>query len=131
LDQSYDFGKMAQRYSTDSTTKNKGGDLGVWHKGVMGPEVEPILLKLRAGKVSEPIKTASGFHLIKVLSREVLDAQEAQAARERLQAELQAERTRRRFEEFVSRLKSSAIVRIADASRLVAEEARSLPPTNP
>ena len=131
LDQNYDFGKMAQRYSTDSTTKNKGGDLGVWRKGVMEAEVEPVLLKLKAGKVSEPVKTASGFHLIKVLSRDVLDPHEAQAARERLQAELQAEKTHQRFEDFLSKLKSTAIVRIADASRLVAEEARSMPTRNP
>lgn len=129
LDQNYDFGKMAQRYSTDSTTKNKGGDLGIWRKGVMEAEVEPVLLKLKAGKVSEPVKTASGFHLIKVLSREVLDPQEAHAARERLHAELQAEKTHKRYEEFVAKLKSGAIVRIADASRLVAEEPR--PVTTP
>jgi peptidyl-prolyl cis-trans isomerase C len=131
LDQNYDFGKMAQRYSTDSTTKNKGGDLGIYRRGVMESEVEPVLLKLKAGKVSDPVKTASGFHLIKVLSREVLDAQEAHAARERLHAELQAEKTHKRFEEFVAKLKSSAIVRIADASRLVAEETRSVPSSSP
>jgi peptidyl-prolyl cis-trans isomerase C len=122
LDQGYDWSKLAERNSTDTTTKFKGGELGIYRKGILNADLDPILLKLKTGRVSDPIKMPSGIHLIKVLHREVLDRDEAQAARERLQREIHAEKSHKRFEDFVAKLKSNASVRIADASRLMTDD---------
>jgi peptidyl-prolyl cis-trans isomerase C len=135
LDQGADFGRLAEKHSVDAMTRHRSGDLGTYRKGIMDkvavePEIEPVLLSLKPGTVSEPIKTVTGVHLVKVISRQVVDREGANAVRQRLLQEFRAEKSRQRFQEFVSKLKATASVRIADASRLVVEDS-SLPHTNP
>ncbi len=48
---------------------SKGGDLGFFGKGAMVPEFEKAAFTLDAGKVSEPVKTQFGWHLIVVTDK--------------------------------------------------------------
>ena len=48
--------------------KEKGGDL-VSLIGSMVPEFEEVAFSMEEGKVSEPVKTQFGYHLIKVVHR--------------------------------------------------------------
>ncbi len=64
-----DFGGMAQDYSEDKATAEKGGDLGWFKKGMMVPAFEEAAFSLKPGEISEPIKTQFGWHLIKVTDR--------------------------------------------------------------
>lgn len=63
------FAEMAKKYSEDGS-KSKGGDLGEFDKDVrfVAPFKEAALT-LPVGKVSEPIKTQFGYHLIKVTGK--------------------------------------------------------------
>lgn len=126
LEQGADFAKLAQHFSLDQATKSRGGDLGPSRRGALEPEVQAAVRALRPGMVSDPVKTKAGFHLIKLLGREHGDAQTPQLARERLRQELYAEKRRQQFETFLSKLKASAAIRMAEASRYVTEDAGSL-----
>jgi peptidyl-prolyl cis-trans isomerase C len=130
LDQGADFAKLAQRHSIDYATKPRGGDLGLYHRGALAPRLEAVLLALKPGMVSEPVETEAGFHLVKVISRETSDSVATRAARERLKQELYVEKQRQRFEEYLSKLRASATIRMADASRLVTEDT-GRPPATP
>lgn len=61
-----DFAKLAKEYSDDGS-KTNGGLLG-WVDGNVSyvPEFKDAMLKLKAGEVSEPVKTAYGYHIIKM-----------------------------------------------------------------
>ena len=60
-----DFGEMAIRYS-ESDTSLRGGSLG-WIEGQQIPSFfVDILADMQAGDVSEPFRTSSSFHIIKV-----------------------------------------------------------------
>lgn len=61
-----DFAGLATKYSEDEGTKSKGGDLGFFSKGKMVPQFEESAFALPVGKISDPVKTNYGYHLIKV-----------------------------------------------------------------
>lgn len=123
VDQGADFAKLAQRYSVDDTTKIRGGEFGPYRPGMIASELEPYLLTLKPGTVSEPIQSEAGYHLLKVISREPEDGQSAETVRQRLKQELYAEKRHQMFEQFLAKLRASATIRIADASGLGGQEA--------
>lgn len=60
------FAEVAKSESEDLGSKPQGGDLGLFPKGRMVPEFENAAFGLEVGKVSEPVKSSFGYHLIKV-----------------------------------------------------------------
>ncbi|HJU06336.1 MAG TPA: peptidylprolyl isomerase, partial [Nitrospiraceae bacterium] len=118
LNQGYNFGKLAQRYSIDETTRANGGELGLYRSGMADPGIEPALMTQKPGIISEPIQTAAGFHIVKVLARDPDDAQHVEAVRQRLRRELFAEKRRKQFEDILVNLRAHATVRVATASGL-------------
>ena len=61
-----DFARLAKEFSEDPGSKTKGGDLGFFERGRMVPQFEQAAFTLEPGKISEPVKTPYGYHLIKV-----------------------------------------------------------------
>ncbi len=66
---SQDFGKLAKEYSEDPGSKSKNGDLGFFSRGRMMEDFEKVAFALEAGKISAPVKTPFGFHIIKVYEK--------------------------------------------------------------
>lgn len=61
-----DFAAVATDVSEDPITKAKGGDFGWRGKAEMGEDYAKVAFTMKKGEVSEPIKTAVGWHIIKV-----------------------------------------------------------------
>ena len=66
-----DFAKLAQEFSEDPGSKDKGGELGWFGKGQMVPAFEEAAFKLQPGQVSDVVKSDFGFHIIKVEERRI------------------------------------------------------------
>lgn len=64
-----DFAALAKEKSTDPGSKDNGGDLGFFGSGVMAPEFEEAAFALKAGDLSDIVKTQFGYHIIKVTER--------------------------------------------------------------
>lgn len=62
------FEEAASKYSS-CPSKEQGGSLGAFGRGMMVPEFEDAAFKLEIGVVSEPVQTQFGYHLIKVEDR--------------------------------------------------------------
>lgn len=62
------FVTMAKRYSK-CPSGQQGGDLGYFERGQMVKEFEDAAFSLPVGKVSKPVHTQFGWHLIKVLDK--------------------------------------------------------------
>jgi foldase protein PrsA len=68
LDAGGDFAKLAKEYSDDPGSKDKGG---LYDSDVSGfvPEFANAAKTLPIGKISDPVKTEYGFHVMKVEER--------------------------------------------------------------
>lgn len=78
------FEDLAKLNSEDATAA-KGGDLGWLNPGDTVPAFEEAMNRLQVNKVSGPVRTSFGWHLIEVLERR---KQDVTAERERAQAQI-------------------------------------------
>ena len=62
------FEDAAKEYSK-CPSKANGGDLGYFGRGMMVKEFETASFEGEVGKVSDPVQTQFGWHLIKVLDK--------------------------------------------------------------
>ncbi|WP_044566266.1 peptidylprolyl isomerase [Anaerococcus provencensis] len=70
IENGLDFAEAAKKHSLDPS-KDNGGSLGTFPKGVMVPEFQEGLDKLSIGEVSKPVKSQFGYHLIKLDDKKV------------------------------------------------------------
>jgi peptidyl-prolyl cis-trans isomerase SurA len=62
-----DFATVARRFSDDEGTRDQGGDLGWFKRGELLAAFDAVVFDvLRPGDVSLPVRTALGFHIIKL-----------------------------------------------------------------
>ena len=61
-----DFAALAREHSKDPGSAEQGGDLGFFGKGVMVGPFEEAVFSMAVGAVSEPVRTAFGYHIIRV-----------------------------------------------------------------
>ncbi|MGC8786572.1 MAG: peptidylprolyl isomerase, partial [Anaerolineae bacterium] len=64
------FTALAKQYSQDRSTKDNGGDLGFFPRGVMPPEIEAVAFGLSPGQTSGIVKTSFGYHIIEVVEKD-------------------------------------------------------------
>ena len=65
-----DFAALAKQYSEDDTNNQNGGDLDYFGRGRMVAEFEQAAFGMKAGEISNLVKTAFGFHIIKVVDNQ-------------------------------------------------------------
>lgn len=64
-----EFGGLAQRYSDDKGSAQRGGDLGWTDPGTFVPQFEQQLAELSPGEISAPFETQFGWHIVQLLER--------------------------------------------------------------
>ena len=108
-----DFQELAEKHSKDPSAKNNRGDVGVvTRESPFDPAFKDAVFRTEAGKVSGPVKTAFGYHLIKVTDRSigrVLDYSEVEL---RVKNDLRTALVR----EWVGKLRSGAKIKVDEAA---------------
>lgn len=102
------FDELAKKYSDDTGSGEKGGDLGYVRANVnFVPEFKTALFKLGVNEVSGIVESPFGYHIIKVLEKRTTPFEEAKA-------DLQDEVVNRKVDEYIKALKDKNIVTIDD-----------------
>jgi peptidyl-prolyl cis-trans isomerase SurA len=67
-----DFATVAQAYSEDARTAAGGGDMGFVPASALAsnPQLRQTVSSLRVGEVSGILRSADGYHIVKLLGRE-------------------------------------------------------------
>ena len=63
------FGELAFKYSIAPDAKRNRGDLGYFTWGAMVDDFQNVAFSMEPGEVSPPVKTAFGFHIIKLIDK--------------------------------------------------------------
>ena len=106
-----DFAALASRYTEDATAKD-GGSLGVFKKGDMQGEFAQLLDRLQPGEVSGVVKTATGFHIIKLEERIPGLAKPFEEVKADIEERLYKKKSDERFGQWLAEMKKDATIEI-------------------
>ena len=113
LDDGADFAALAKKESTGPSGAN-GGSLGWFGPGMMVKPFEDAVLAMKAGDISEPVKTQFGWHILILNESRLQDTPSLESIR----AELEAEVQQNAVEATVANLTQSATITRADTDSL-------------
>ncbi len=109
LDKGADFAELAKKKSKDPGASD-GGDLGFFTKDQMVPEFSAVAFVLEPGKISDPVKSQFGWHIIKVEEKRSRKAPDF----EQVKAQIETYVTRKAQAEYVGKLREAAKIERMD-----------------
>jgi len=109
LDKGADFAELAKKKSKDPGSAD-GGDLGFFTKDQMVPEFANVAFALEPGKISDPVKTQFGWHIIKVEEKRNRKAPDF----DQVKAQIENYVTRKAQADYVAKLREAAKIERLD-----------------
>lgn len=107
-----DFNKVASEVSEDPSAKQNGGDLNFFSSKQMVPEFSDAAFKLDKGKVSAPVKTQYGYHIIKVTDKKTAHTVTFDEAKPKIMAYLKEQKKRAAVNELIASVREKANVKV-------------------
>jgi len=107
------FAAIAEKYSEDTASAKKGGDLGWISRGQMVPEFEKMLYKLMPGEIGGPIKTMFGYHILLVEEKREKDIP-VNITDEQIDQQILQQKQQEAVQKWLQPLKASADIEIID-----------------
>src|SRR3954469_18071340 len=104
-----DFAELAKKESKDPGASD-GGDLGFFTKEQMVPEFSTVAFALQPGKISDPVKSQFGWHIIKVEEKRSRKAPDF----EQVKSQIETYVTRKAQADYVTKLREAAKVERMD-----------------
>ena len=104
-----DFADLAKKKSKDPGASD-GGDLGFFTKEQMVPEFSAVAFTLEPGKISDPVKSQFGWHVIKVEEKRNRKAPPI----DQVKGQIETYETRKAQADFVGKLREAAKVERMD-----------------
>lgn len=109
-----DFAALAKQYSTDPSTKDKGGELGFFGKGQMVPSFQAAAFAASVGSITAPVKSPFGYHIIQVEEKKPATKASLASAHDQILAQLKQQQQSQQIPIFLQQLKSTAKIDVYD-----------------
>src|ERR1700759_671439 len=119
LDKGADFAELAKKKSKDPGASD-GGDLGFFTKDQMVPEFSTVAFALEPGKISDPVKSQFGWHIIKVEEKRTRKAPDF----EQVKPQIETYVVRKAQADYVAKLRTAAKVERMDKPEDAKPEAK-------
>jgi peptidyl-prolyl cis-trans isomerase SurA len=106
-----EFSDLARRYSSDTSSANLGGLLNWFPAGQYGSDVQSALDALEPGELSQPFRTGSGWHIVRLDETREADRTE-EALRAQAREMIFQQKAEEEIERFLRQLRSESFVEI-------------------
>ena len=109
LKKKVEFAEVAKEFSDDAMSREKGGDLGFFRRGVMVPKFEEAAFALKKGETTKkPVRTPFGFHIIKAIDHKKKRVKPLDEVKDQIRSSLKNRNTFKARRELVEKLKKDA-----------------------
>jgi peptidyl-prolyl cis-trans isomerase SurA len=103
------FEKLATEIS-DSPSKANAGLLGPLSVNDLSPELRKLAESMKAGDVSEPVRTTRGYQLLKLEAITATATMTLEQAREQISEHVFTEKRKAEFQKYLQKLRAQAII---------------------
>ena len=111
------FADLAKKESQDPGSAPKGGDLGFFARGMMVPQFEDAVFRMKEGEIAGPVQSDFGYHVIRLTAIKPGKIKPIDEVRGEIERELRKQRAAKKFAEYAESF-----------SNIVYEQADSLQP---
>jgi parvulin-like peptidyl-prolyl isomerase len=108
------FTDLVAAYSDDAETAKAGGQLPPREKGLSLPQIEDFLFKEKKGSVSDPIKVAQGFVILRIEDRYEAGQASFDEVREQIQQTLAGPQIDAKVRTYLTKLRLEAFLEIKE-----------------
>ena len=108
------FEDLAKQYSTDPSTKDKGGELGFFGKGQMVPAFQDAAFNSPVGAITKPVKSPFGYHVIQVEEKKPAIKATLASAHDTIKTTLTQQQQAQQIPVFLNQLRSKANITVYD-----------------
>ncbi|QPJ63449.1 MAG: hypothetical protein G3M70_16845 [Candidatus Nitronauta litoralis] len=109
LDNGEKFEELAKKYSED-VSASEGGDLGYLERGKMVIDLENVIFSLKAGEVSDLVRTPYGIHIVKVDAVKPGGTKPFEEVRPEIENVLKSKKFQTNYESYMRDLRKSAFI---------------------
>jgi len=99
-----DFAQLATKHSQHAMSAANGGDMGWIDEDQLIPEMKDQVFKLTLGAVSQPIRSQTGWHVVKLMESKPAGIAPLSEVRETIIAGLRLARARQQEQEYLVKL---------------------------
>ena len=106
------FAEMARRFSEDEATKELGGDIGIYRRGMLRTEIEASVFGQRQGFITEILEVPNGLLILRVDQNFREGLAELEEVQEEIRAELSAPRFEPEIRKYLAELRMESYIEI-------------------
>ncbi len=96
-----EFAKLAKQYSDDAISKEKGGDLEFYTRGLMVKSFDDALFALKQGEISDLVTTTDGLHIIRATAIRPEQTKSLESVRGEVEGEIRQQLAKRKVAESI------------------------------